>query len=350
MLTNNLKKIGSIILFIFLSNSITSLSQIHIKAVGDIMPGSYTPKRIIPSDSGRIFIELIGSYLKGADILIGNLEGSFVNESMKPTKCSDSSIQAGVCYDFGIPDYLALTLKKLDFDVLSLDNNHCRDYGKIGYLFTQKLLELYQIKTLPQREVIEMNLYSKRIALLSFGFEPESRNISDTAGVGVEIRSLKQKFDLIFVYFHGGAEGRRAAEVVNKKEIFLGEDRGNVVAFAHTAIDAGADLVLGSGPHVLRGMEIYKDRFIAYSLGNFLTYGNFNLSGETAVTCILDIELDKSGKFNSGKIIPVKQRKPGIPEYDKTNSAIKTLQKLSSKLSSTLIIDDSGNIKKTGKK
>ncbi len=349
MLTNNLKKIGSIILLIFLSYPSTSQSQIHIKAVGDIMPGSYTPKRIIPSDSGKIFIDSIGSYLKGADILIGNLEGPFVNASMKPTKCSDSSIKAGVCYDFGIPDYLALTIKKLGFDVLSLDNNHCRDYGKIGYLFSQKLLDCYQIRTLPQREVLELNFHSRRIALLSFGFEPESRNISDIEVVGEEIRSLKQKYDLIFVYFHGGAEGRRAAEVHDKKEIFLGEDRGNVVAFAHNAIDAGADLVLGSGPHVLRGMEIYKDRLIAYSLGNFLTYGNFNLSGETAITCILDLELDRFGKFNVGKIIPVKQKKPGIPFYDNTHTAIKVLQKLSSKISSTITIDDSGNIKKTGK-
>jgi hypothetical protein len=349
MLTNNQKKIGSILLLIFLSYTFKSQSQIHIKAVGDIMPGSYTPKKIIPPDSGRIFIESIGNYLSGADILIGNLEGSFVNTSMKPTKCSDSSIKAGVCYDFGIPDYLGLTIKKLGFNVLSLDNNHCRDYGKIGYLFTQKLLECYQIRALPQREVVELNFFSNRIALLAFGFEPESRNIADTAGVGEEIRRLKQKYDLILVYFHGGAEGRRATEVHDKKEIFLGEDRGNVVAFAHKAIDAGADLVLGSGPHVLRGMEVYKDRLIAYSLGNFLTYGNFNLSGETAITCILDIELDTSGKFNSGKIIPVKQKKPGIPEYDKTNSAIKILQKLSSKISSTITIDDSGNIKKTGK-
>ena len=346
---SNLKRIGKILLLIFLISPITLLSQIHIKAVGDIMPGSYTPKRIIPKDSGRIFVESIGHYLRGAELVIGNLEGPIVTSSMKPVKCSDSSIKAGVCYNFGVPDYMSATLKNLGFNVLSLDNNHCRDYGKSAYIFTQKLLECFQIKTLGQHEVTEVIINSKRIALMAFGFEAESRSISDLDLVKHEIDSVKKKFDLVFVYFHGGAEGSRAAEVQNKKEIFLGEDRGNVIAFAHNAIDAGADLVIGSGPHVLRGMEIYKEKLIAYSLGNFLTYGNFNLSGLAGVTCILDLNLDKSGNFISGKIIPVKQKAPGIPYIDEKKTAIDQLRKLSSKISKTLSIDNTGEIKKTGK-
>ena len=113
-------------------------------------------------------------------------------------------------------------------------------------------------------------------------------------------------------------------------ELFAGEKRGNLPLFTHSVIDAGADLVLGHGPHVLRGMEMYKDRLIVYSMGNFATYGMFNLRGVQGTTAIFNITLNSNGKFESGKLVPVKQEGRGIPVLDPSGAAIKKLQALSS--------------------
>ena len=127
----------------------------------------------------------------------------------------------------------------------------------------------------------------------------------------------------------------------------MGDNRGNLVAFAHKAIDEGASIVVGHGPHVLRGMELYKGHLIAYSLGNFLTYGNFNISGLTGITCILDIEINlNDGEFIKGQIIPFVQKKPGIPYYDKKNQSISLIKELSYNIdkNTPLLFSNDGSI------
>src|SRR5262249_7653976 len=133
----------------------------------------------------------------------------------------------------------------------------------------------------------------------------------------------------VIVTFHGGAEGEGAQHVPKQTEIFVGEKRGNLPLFAHSVIDAGADLVLGHGPHVLRGMEFYKGHLIAYSMGNFCTYGMFGLSGATAISAIFQIKLEPDGTFAAGKIIPAKQMGRGGPVLDSTGAAIKKVRELS---------------------
>ncbi|MEJ2507021.1 MAG: CapA family protein, partial [Ignavibacteriaceae bacterium] len=136
-------------------------------------------------------------------------------------------------------------------------------------------------------------------------------------------------YDLIIVSFHGGAEGKDAAHVKDSTEIFLGENRGNVYRFAHTAIDAGADMVIGHGPHVLRAMEIYKNKLIAYSLGNFLTYGNINISGISGLNVILEAEIDSTnGDFIRGRLIPIEQIGFGVPVFDSSYAAIQNIKDL----------------------
>jgi poly-gamma-glutamate capsule biosynthesis protein CapA/YwtB (metallophosphatase superfamily) len=107
------------------------------------------------------------------------------------------------------------------------------------------------------------------------------------------------------------------------------EKRGNLPLFARTVIDAGADLVLGHGPHVLRGMEIYKDRLIAYSMGNFATYGMFTLKAETALTAIFEINIATDGKFLSGILHAGKQFGRGGPVLDSSGEAIRKVRELS---------------------
>jgi len=315
------------IVFLFLNP--TSFSQIRIKAVGDIMLGSVTPKTILPPNKGNEFVSSIGKYFTEADIVFGNLEGAIIKDGMQPVKCSEKSRKAGRCYEFGMPEVLAASLKGMGFNVLSMDNNHSEDYGADGYLFTQKKLNELGIKFAPKTGFAEFIIEGKKNVVAAFGYSGKSHNISDLQNTRNVIEELDKHYDIIIVSFHGGGEGRDRVNIKNETEFFLGENRGNVIAFARTAIDAGADMVIGHGPHVLRAIEIYKNKLIAYSLGNFLTYGNMNISGVTGIAVILDADIDiNTGDFLRGQLIAAQQTGYGIPEYDETGEGFKLVRSL----------------------
>ncbi|HKI77509.1 MAG TPA: CapA family protein [Ignavibacteriaceae bacterium] len=312
-------KIFILIIFTFLP-LIQPLAQIKIKAVGDIMLGSVTPQRVIPGQGGREFAESIKQYLKNADVIFGNLEGTFIDDSLKPQKCSDGARKKKICYEFGMPDSLVISLIEMGFTVLNLDNNHSEDYGIKGYNHTIKLLSNSGIAYAPKRGFASLKYEDKKIAVAAFGYSGNSNSVSDLENDSIIIKNLKRLFDIVIVSFHGGAEGKTEFKVPKEKEKFLGEDRGDVFAFAHAVIDAGADLVIGHGPHVLRGLELYKNKLIAYSLGNFLTYGNVNISGLSGISIILNVTLNnENGNFLRGKLISTVQIGRGIPAHDDLN-------------------------------
>ncbi|MFN3385771.1 MAG: CapA family protein [Candidatus Thermochlorobacter sp.] len=318
----------TLLISLFLFNSL-AYGQITLHAVGDVMLGSYTPRQILPANDGKFFADSIARYLKGADIVFGNLEGTFVKPDMKPQKCSESSRRAGRCYEFGMPPTLAPVLSQMGFNVMSLDNNHVSDYGDAAYQYSQMLLSEQGIAFAPKKGLAEMIVRGKKIAIVAFGFSDASYQVSDPKRAARVIDSVKKHYDLVIVSFHGGAEGKNAQHVENKTEVFYGENRGNLIEFAHSVIDAGATLVIGHGPHVLRALELYKNKLIMYSLGNFLTYGNMNIQGITGTGAIVQVELDEqTGDFKQGRIIPTQQLEPGYPVYDTEKRAIAIIKSL----------------------
>ncbi len=304
-------------------------AQITLRAVGDVMLGSYTPRTILPPQDGKFFADSIGRYLKGADIVFGNLEGTFVKAEMKPQKCHESSRRRGRCYEFGMPPTLVPVLRQMGFTVMSMDNNHVSDYGDAAYQYSKMLLAEQGIAFAPKKGLAEITIRNKKVAIVAFGFSETSYQVSDPKYATQVIDSVKKHYDLVLVSFHGGAEGKDAQHVENKTEMFYGENRGNLIEFAHSVIDAGAAVVIGHGPHVLRALELYKNKLIMYSLGNFLTYGNMNIQGITGIGAIVEVEIDEqSGDFKRGKIIPTRQIEPGYPIYDAQNRAIAIIKSL----------------------
>ena len=322
-------------------------AHITVNAVGDVMLGSITPRRRIPPDSGRVFVESVKDYLSGAHVVFGNLEGTFIKKGMRPVKCSEASRRAGRCYEFGMPHYLAWSLKAMGFNVMSLDNNHSLDYGWKAYRFTHRLLDSLGIRPVGKKEYVIFDVDSIRVAVVAFGFGGTSWHIRDVEKAKEIVRELDEKADIVIVSFHGGAEGRGARHTRDRTERFYGENRGNVVRFARGVVDAGADLVIGHGPHVLRAIELYKGRLIAYSLGNFLTYGNISIRGYGGITAILSVVLDREGKFVSGRIIPFVQRPPGVPVYDPKGRGIKAIKELTESdfPNTAVVIEEDGRIR-----
>jgi len=245
-------------------------------------------------------------------------------------KCGAGS---GNCYAFRMPTRYGKYLKDAGFDVMSVANNHASDFGETGRTSTRKTLDDLGIKHCgSDKDQFAMTIIEskgKKIAFIGFATNSISPNVNDLDFSKDLIAEANKKADLVVVSFHGGAEGPGNVRVPQRTENFFGEARGNLPLFSKTVIDAGADLVLGHGPHVLRGMEIYKDRLIVYSMGNFATYGWFVLAGATAETLVLEIKIDANGKFVNGKIHPFVLRDRGILTKDDSKSAISTVRRLS---------------------
>jgi hypothetical protein len=317
-----------------------------IAGVGDIMLGTSFPSRrfLPPHDNPVLLMGTLADTLSAADLTFGNLEGSFLNSGEPAKKCRDTTI----CYLFRMPERYATALHFAGFDILSLANNHFGDFGYRSRVRTMQILDSLGIKYAGLSEypwaIFEKD--SVRYGFCAFAPNAGTININDISGAVTLVKKLADTCDLVIVSFHGGAEGAEYQNIDREDELFYGESRGNVYKFAHAVIDAGADLVLGHGPHVTRAVEVYKERFIAYSLGNFLTYGRFNLSGPNGIAPLLIINTDLSGKFVSGRIIPVYQTKTDGVKYDTLGRVIRKIRELTSSdfPESIIEIKDSGKI------
>jgi poly-gamma-glutamate capsule biosynthesis protein CapA/YwtB (metallophosphatase superfamily) len=304
---------------------------LSVVAVGDIMMGSHGPKGILPPHDGRDIFEAVLPQLRGGDIIFGNLEGPLHDEGGSG-KCRDS--ESPWCFEFKMPTRYGLHLKQAGFTVLNIANNHTMDFGTEGLKSTLETFALLGVQLAGGQTVAEFKVKGKRIVLVGFSyrFSLYSWSLLEIDRAKEIISKLKKSYDLVIVSFHGGAEGKIALEVVNENEIFLGEDRGNVMLFSRSAIDAGADLVLGHGPHVLRALEIYKNKLIAYSLGNFLTYGQFNLKGPNGISGILKVKLNlETGDFHEGKLVSVKLERGGLPVLDFDGEGARLMKTLTQK-------------------
>jgi hypothetical protein len=295
---------------------------VTISAVGDIVMGT-TPN--LPPNAGRTFFDGVETDL-AADVVLGNLEGTLTSAS--GSKCGPSSTS---CFAFRTPPSYADNLKRAGFTVLNTANNHANDFGPAGLADTIASLDRAGLAhTGRPNEVARLKVGKIRVALLGFSTYPWSRSLTDIAGVRAAVGRAARTADIVVVTAHMGAEGTGHQHVRKGTETFLGENRGDPIRFAHAAVDAGADLVVGHGPHVLRGMEWYRGRLIAYSLGNFAGYGVFAMGGPLSVSGILRVTLDGAGRFEAGVLVPTQLVGEGVPALDpqeRAHGLVRTLSR-----------------------
>ena len=322
--------------------------SVCIAAVGDIMLGtSYPGKNTLPPDSAKSSFINVADELHNADVVFGNLEGTLLDAG---TPAHYKMHLLSKAYLFRMPQSYGNVLKGAGFNVLSLANNHIGDFGDNGRTSTMNVLDSLGINYGGQLAHPSSIFKIKGITYGFCAFAPNAQTlpIRDLKNAAEVIRALKQQCDIVIVSFHGGGEGVAFQHVPMVEESFSREKRGNVRAFAHTAIDAGADIILGNGPHVCRAMELYKKRLIAYSLGNFCTYKSVSVSGVCGIAPLLKAYLNKKGEFLSGRIISNKQTHGAGLETDTLNQAVAKIRALMNVdfPASGLAISDDGKISK----
>ena len=319
-----------------------------LAAVGDMMLGTDFPENTLPDDDGLSFFDAVTPILSKPDVAFGNLEGVLQDGGMPVKQCKDKRI----CFLFRTPARYATYFKLAGFDVLSLANNHARDFGEEGRTSSMAALDGVGIHHSGREGTVASFIANgRRIALVAFAPNVGSNSLNDPQ-IGLPlVAEVAAKHDIVIVSFHGGAEGNGAEKLPFAREIFAGEDRGNVVEFAHQMIDAGADLVLGHGPHVVRPMEIYKDRLVAYSLGNFATYYGISVEGIRGLAPILLATLDDEGRFIDGKIEATIQLRPAGPSIDPEKKVITLLRELTAAAfpQGELAIGEDGSLTRTAR-
>jgi len=288
---------------------------------------TFPDESTLPPNDGADLLTEVTPFLKRGDVVYGNLEGPIIDGG-DSAKCHGKKI--GTCFAFRVPTRYGKYLKAAGFTAMGLANNHAMDFGLDGRASSRQVLDAMQIAhTGEVGDIARLTVKGRKIAIIAFATYPGAYNFLDLDESLQTIRAVKAESGLVIVGFHGGAEGATHQHVLEGDETFLGEDRGDLRRFTHAAIDAGADLVLGSGPHVVRAMEIYKGKLIAYSLGNFATYGPFNLSAENGLSLVLEAHLALDGTFLRGQAYAVKQEKPGGPKLDPEMKILPVLRSLS---------------------
>ncbi len=320
---------------------------ISILGVGDIMMGTnYPDKSYLPPNDGRDLLRPLHHVLQSATLTFGNLEGVLLDGEGTVKRCRNPDL----CYAFRSPEHYVDNLVEAGFDVVSLANNHTGDFGPEGRRATVASLYNAGIAFAGTLDfpytIVERN--GIKFGMAAFAPNVGTVSIHDIANAQYIVRKLKEESDIVIVSFHGGAEGAAHQNVPCKTEIYYGENRGNVCNFSRKVIDAGADIVFGHGPHVTRSVELYKDRFIAYSLGNFCTYARFNLRGENGIAPMIKVFVDPQGRFLKAEVTPIRQIGRGEPVKDHNRGAIRSLQRLTQEdfPDSQLQITDKGIIRR----
>jgi poly-gamma-glutamate capsule biosynthesis protein CapA/YwtB (metallophosphatase superfamily) len=296
-----------------------------LAAVGDMMLGTDFPENTLPDDDGLSFFDAVTPLLQAPDVTFGNLEGVLQDGGEPVKQCKNPK----VCFLFRSPARYATYFKLAGFDALSLANNHARDFGETGRSSSMAALDAAGIHHSGREgTTTSWSANGRRVALVAFAPNVGSNQLNEPEIARALVADLATRNDVVIVSFHGGAEGNGAEKLPFAREIFVGEDRGNVVEFARAMVDAGADIVLGSGPHVVRAMELYHDRLIAYSLGNFATYYGISVEGIRGIAPILMVTLDDDGLFVSGRIESTIQVRPAGPAPDPAKGVLTLLRSL----------------------
>ena len=302
--------------------------RLTVAAVGDMMLCTDYPENHLPDDDGVGFLAAVAPILSSTDITFGNLEGVLVDGGEPGKRCKNPA----ACYRFRSPPRYVEHFVAAGFDVMSLANNHARDFGEDGRLATMSTLAAAGIRHSGlEGDFASFESNGLKVALIAFAVTKNSNLLLEYDQSAQTISDNARTHDIVIVSFHGGAEGQDVMRLPFAEEEYYGEPRGDVVKFSRMMVDAGADLVIGHGPHVVRAMERYKDRLIAYSLGNFATYYGISVDGIKGVAPILVATMDEEGRFIEGHIHSTVQLRPDGPSVDENQKALNLIRDLSTR-------------------
>lgn len=257
---------------------------------GDIMLDRHVGEKIEKYGLDYIFAKLAGEenrFFQGIDLLGGNLEGAVTTDGRH--------YPPAIVHDFAFAPSLIKQLKKYNFNLFNLANNHFADQGEHGIIETRenlKELSLYYMGCQDGRSgecsstVIE--IADKKIGLAGFSMVYNPLNESEIRKV---ISDLAGATDFVIANIHWGIEYEHQFNAIQQRA-------------AHLLIDAGTDMIIGHHPHVIQGLEVYRGKPIFYSLGNFIFDQYFSLDTQEGLAVGVSVNNERMELF----LFPLKSR------------------------------------------
>jgi len=266
--------------------------EVSLLFIGDLMFDRYI--REIAEKKGNDFIfEKMANFLKDNDLVVANLEGPISdNESVSIGTIPG---EKGHLY-FSFDRSLAETLAKQNIKLVNVGNNHILNFGENGLEQTKKYLTGSGVEYFGDPKSLENNYFIKEIRGIKMGFVSYNQFGGKAEETTNNIKSIRGKVDILVIYTHWGKEYEKTPSYKIK----------NV---AHSFVDAGADLIIGSHPHVVQDVEEYKGKKIYYSLGNFIFDQYF--SAETMEGLAVKVEINSKNKQLKFQEIPLIMEKNG---------------------------------------
>jgi poly-gamma-glutamate capsule biosynthesis protein CapA/YwtB (metallophosphatase superfamily) len=323
------------------ATSAAPAGTVSMSGTGDIVMAGLP--RFDPGNDGKGMFDQVRS-LFDADLVMGNLEQALTDDT-GVRKCSAGSTS---CHAFRAPPAWAGHLKDAGFDLMNTANNHGKDFGTTGYVNTQKALEAAGLSwTGALDRVAVVDVKGVKVAVVGFAPYAGFNNVNDLGHAKEIVAEAATQADVVVVQVHMGGEGAGKTHVKPGVEKLGNESRGDPIKFSHTVVDAGADLVIGHGPHVLRGMEVYRDRLIAYSLGNFMGGGGaLSKSPPMGYSGVLKVNVQRDGTFVDGHFASTVIGARGAPVPDQQQRGRAMVEDLSKADfgSSAVTVGDDGKI------
>lgn len=292
-----------------LQTALAPKPDVKVTAVGDVMLARLLGELL---EQGKLAFPFapVAHLLQNADLTIGNMESALGTLGQPVDKT----------YAFRAPPEAAQSLALAGFDVMTLANNHAMDYGPEALLQAIDLLNAANVAPVGAGANYDAahrpyltEIDGLKLAVLGYVnvgmegsppyFVTESWTATETTPgvawanpeeIAADVTAVRDQTDLVIVILHGGLE-------------YVEQPAPEQIAAAYAAIDAGADIVIGHHPHILQGIEYYKDGVIVYSLGNFA----FQIDGDPD-TAVLNVWLDKDG-VRSLELIPAVVQESGQP-------------------------------------
>jgi hypothetical protein len=337
---NPFRRLRSIAVLLHVALPCAAQQPVRVCAGGDVAMGTNldtrwaqgrtdggVPVRAVP-DPAQISSPLAGLF-DGAALALVNVEGA-IGAGAAPQKCARNS---SLCYAIRQPPGTELALRAIAHPpaqvVGNVANNHAHDAGAAGFAETNRRLGAAGVAVTGADTLATPVIIAEGDTIGVLGFSPWSAATPlDLAAVRRHVSRAAAQYHRVIVTMHIGAEGPAARHTRAVEERFAGERRGNSIAFARAASESGASLVVGHGPHVLRGIEWVGRTLVAHSLGNLLTYGPFNLKEYNGRAAVLCATLGPDGSVSEAVIRSTRQRPPGLVSADPDGLGLRDLIEL----------------------
>ncbi len=303
----------------------SAATDIRLAATGDLVFSEN------PQINRNAFTEFM-PLLSKADLVLGNLEGP-ITDANTPRK----PYVPGRSYSFHYPVETAQLLKKANFHILSIANNHAQDYGPTGFADTQRHLTAAGIEhTGLKGSYVIRPVKGIKIGVIALAHYPMYNNVLEIEATAKLVAEVRAKSDLVILFYQLGGEGDAYAMITNEDEVFLGEQRGNARKFAATMIKAGAGALIAHGPHLVRAAECINGVPVLHSIGNFVGAGGLSAQNLANVSTFPEMMFDASGKFKSVRIVPVTFTPERLPKIDPTGRSIHLVNWLNAQATKTI--------------